>query len=202
MFIWEGGLARFYEDLGFSNQNIGKRAENFCHMNTSARLPEWILQMNSASFWFACGIFHIISIQFNCSDTYSYKSCQSYERCESYNYVFCHVCFCFLNFMPQLVFDLFLISEFGLKFLIFSKVKLVPVSGSARSTGLMWRGPYFMVKNLWDVDLKINWFVKISLHGHQRVAHSGLWAPDGSPSTQFATWNFGCGLVHSWTHRE
>lgn len=158
----------------------------------------WILHR----FWFACGIFHIISIQFNCSDTYSYKSCQSYERCESYNYVFCHVCFCFLNFMPQLVFDLFLISEFGLKFLIFSKVKLVPVSGSARSTGLMWRGPYFIVKNLWDIDLKINWFVKIPLHGHQRVAHSGLWAPDGSPSTQFATWNFGCGLVHSWTHRE
>ena len=179
MFIWESGLAQFRR-CRFSNQNLGKRAENFCHMNTSARLPGWILQMNSASFWFACGIFHIISIQFNCSDTYSYKSCQSYERCESYNYVFCHVCFCFLNFMPQLVFDLFLISEFGLKFLIFSKVKLVPVSGSARSTGLMWRGPYFIVKNLWDVDLKINWFVKIPLHGHQRVAHSGLWAPDGS----------------------
>ena len=142
------------EDLGFSNQNLGKWAENFCHMNTSAWLPGWILQMNSASFWFACGIFHIISIQFNCSDTYSYKSFQSYERCESYNYVFCHVCFCFLNFMPQLVFDLFLISEFGLKFLIFSKVKLVAVSGSAWSTGLMWRGPYFIVKNLWDVDLK------------------------------------------------
>ena len=57
------------EDLGFSNQNLGKRAENFCHMNTSARLPGWILQMNSASFWFACGIFHIISIKFNSSDT-------------------------------------------------------------------------------------------------------------------------------------
>ena len=57
--------------LGF--RDLGKRAGNFCHMNTSSRLPGWtagwILAVRMASSCIACCIFHIISIPFNCSDT-------------------------------------------------------------------------------------------------------------------------------------
>ena len=60
-------------DLGFSNRDLGKRAGNFCHMNTSSRLPGWmagwILAVRMASSCIACCVFHIISIPFNCSDT-------------------------------------------------------------------------------------------------------------------------------------
>ena len=76
-----------YRDLGFSNRDLGKRARNFCHMNTSSRLPGWILRNSACVKWsmtkqrssitqriisfpqqgspigvvcFACGIFHII----------------------------------------------------------------------------------------------------------------------------------------------
>ena len=85
-----------YRDLGFSNRDLGKRARNFCHMNTSSRLPGWILRNSACVKWsmtkqrsfitqriisfpqqgspigvlcFACGIFHIISNPLNCSDT-------------------------------------------------------------------------------------------------------------------------------------
>ena len=85
-----------YRDLSFSNRDLGKRARNFCHMNTSSRLPGWILrnsacvrwsmtkQRRSITHWiisfpqqgspigvvcFACGIFHIIGNPLNCSDT-------------------------------------------------------------------------------------------------------------------------------------
>ena len=34
------------------------------------------------------------------------------------------------------------------------------------------------IQNLRKIDLKINWFVKTPLHGHKRVAISGLRAPD------------------------
>ena len=85
-----------YRDLGFSNRDLGKRARNFCHMNTSSRLPGWILRNSACVKWsmtkqrsfitqriisfpqqgspigvlcFACGIFHIIGNPLNCSDT-------------------------------------------------------------------------------------------------------------------------------------
>ena len=85
-----------YRDLGFSNRDLGKRARNFCHINTSSRLPGWILRNSACVKWsmtkqrssitqriisfpqqgspigvvcFACGIFHIIGNPLNCSDT-------------------------------------------------------------------------------------------------------------------------------------
>ena len=85
-----------YRDLGFSNRDLGKRARNFCHMNTSSRLPGWILRNSACVKWsmtkqlsfitqriisfpqqgspigvvcFAWGIFHIIGNPLNRSDT-------------------------------------------------------------------------------------------------------------------------------------
>ena len=75
------------QDLCFSISDLGKRAGKFCLMHTSAWLKDESgvnLAARMASSWFACCIFHIISILF------SHKSCQSYDRLE-YSFVFCHV---------------------------------------------------------------------------------------------------------------
>ena len=160
----------------------------------------WILQMNSASFWFACGIFHIISIQFNCSDT-AMTVAKAMKGVKV-------ITMCFAMFALFLEFHattyLWLLSHLGIWAEIshFFQGEISPGKWVSPVNRAHVKKSLFYSQNLWDVDLKINWFVKMLLHGHQSVAHSGLWAPDGSPSTQFETWNFGCGLVHSWTHRE
>ena len=98
-----------------------------------------------ASFCFAWWIFHIISNPFNCSDTARRVAKAMIGVKEITRLCFAiYFCFCFSNFAPKLVpriFGLFSSRKPGWIFSYEPKAKFVPVSGPARSTGLIWRGP-------------------------------------------------------------
>ena len=91
----------------------------FCDMNTSA----WLLGWKQDEFWwsgwhclaFACCIFHIISIPFNCSDT----ALRVTKAMIGAKVSPCLLCF--LNLAPEL-----LISETRLKFLIWTQGEICP----------------------------------------------------------------------------
>ena len=40
-----------YRDFCFSNRDLGKGAGKFCHMNTSSRLPGWIIRNSACVKW-------------------------------------------------------------------------------------------------------------------------------------------------------
>lgn len=44
---------------------------------------------------------------------------------------------------------------------------------------------YFIIKIRGEINLKINWSVKTPLHGHNGVAHSGLWVPAFSECSRY-----------------
>ena len=73
-------------DVGFSNRDLGKRAEHFAILS--------ILAARMALSCFACCVFHIISIPFNCSDT-ALRVAKSMVGAKVINIVFSHVCFVF-----------------------------------------------------------------------------------------------------------
>ena len=91
----------------------------FCDLNTSARLPGW----KQDEFWwpgwhclaFACCIFQIVSIPFNCSDI----ALRVAKAMIGMKVLPCLLSFS--NFAPEL-----LISETGLKFLIWTRGKICP----------------------------------------------------------------------------
>ena len=96
-------------------------------MNTSSRLPGWtagwILVVRMASSFIACCILHIISIPFNCSDT-ALRVTDAKIGPKVKIFVFRYVCFVSQIWCQDLW--LFLISETGLKFLIWTQGKIHP----------------------------------------------------------------------------
>ena len=83
-----------YRDLVFFQ--LGSRLAD-CHRNNSAQLPRWTRDEFSAprqmvSSCFACFIFIIISIPFDCSDT-TRRVAKSMIFATGYNFVLRHVCF-------------------------------------------------------------------------------------------------------------
>ena len=85
---------------------------------------EWILRMNSASSCIACCIFHIISIPFNCSDT-AIRVAKTIIGAKVI--ILCFTVFAlFLEFRATTRLRPFLISETGLKFLIWTQGEIGP----------------------------------------------------------------------------
>ena len=87
-------------------------------------------------------IFHIISILFNCSDTaLGVSEAVIGMKVKFFCVSPCLLCFSYL--VPDLVpriFCLFSSGKLGWNFSYEPKVKFLPVTVPARSTGLMWRG--------------------------------------------------------------
>ena len=144
---WLGSL-----DLGFSNRDVGKRAENFSIWTLQPGYrDEW---MNE--FWrsglhrlaFACCIFHIRSIPFNCSDT-ALRVAKAMIGTKVMIFVFRHVCSSVAR-----IFGLFSYRKPGWNFSYEPRAKLVPVTGPFRSVGLIWRGLQFS----WGAFLLPGWF--------------------------------------------
>ena len=132
--------------LGFSNRDLGKRVDTFVL---------WALQpgyrdesaINLGSRWYcfaiyACCIFHIISIPFNCSDT-TLRVTKAMIGAKVIILVFRHVCFISQISRRNSSTGLSALSSRnpGWKFPYEPKAKLFPQTRSARSTRLMWRGP-------------------------------------------------------------
>ena len=149
----EGSLG--FWDLRFSNQDLGKWARKFCHVNTSAQFLGWKWGRTCLDgiilLWMLYFPNHKHPILITAVIQSSIKVAN--DRRESYNFVFHHVCFSFSNFAPQLIrriFSLISSQKRGWNFSYQPKVKLlVPVARPAKSTGLMWRSPKSRcVKNL------------------------------------------------------
>ena len=105
----------------------------------------WILEARMASSCFACCIFQIINIPFNCSNT-AITVAKAMIGTKVIIFWFGHVWLCFSNFGPGLVpriFSLFSSRKQGWSSSYEPcKAKLDLVTGPARgSTWLMWRGP-------------------------------------------------------------
>ena len=104
------------------------------------------LAVRMASSCVVCFIFHIISIPFNCSDA-ALRVTKAMIGAKVKIFVIHHVwALCFLNLEYELVpriFGLFFILETRLKFLIWTPGEIYPSNcRPARSTRLIWRGPY------------------------------------------------------------
>ena len=138
--------SRYYWDPGWKNAWSGLKIFPHKHViPVTGMKAVWILTARMASSCIACWIFHIMSIPFNCSDT-ALRVVDTMMGAKVIIFVFRHVCFVSRisrqNSSPG---SLFFVSSRkpGWNFSHESKAKLVPITGPARSTGLMWRGPKF-----------------------------------------------------------
>ena len=129
-------------------------------MSTSSRLPRWtagrILAVRMALSCIACCILHVISIPFNCSDTaFRFTEAMMGPKFFVFRYVRLVSPICRQNSSPgSLAF-----SHLGNRAEI---SHMNPRQNSARSTTLMWRGPYCESNNsdstrrkLWKQALKV-----------------------------------------------
>ena len=103
------------------SRDLGKRAGNFSikkHFSSDTGMNAgWILRMNSAPSCFTCCIFHIMSIPFHKSDT-AIRVAKAIICAEVITLCFAMFAL-FLEFRDTTRLRPFLISETGLKFLIF-----------------------------------------------------------------------------------
>ena len=102
----------------------------------------WILAVWMALSCFACCIFHIISILFNCSDTaLGVAAAMIGMKVKFFCVSPCLFCFLYLvsDLVPR-IFCLFSSRKPAWNFSYEPKVKFLLVTVPARSTGLMWRG--------------------------------------------------------------
>ena len=138
--------SRYYWDPGWKNAWSGLKIFPHKHViPVTGMKAVWILTARMASSCIPCWIFHIMSIPFNCSDT-ALRVVDTMMGAKVIIFVFRHVCFVSRisrqNSSPGSLF-FFSFRKPGWNFSHESKAKLVPITGPARSTGLMWRGPKF-----------------------------------------------------------
>ena len=123
VFIWQGRLARFPRSRFFPT-GISGRGRGILPYDSSALLPGW----KQDEFWprwhrlvFACCIFRIISIAINCSDS-ALRVAKAMIGAKVIIFVFRMSAFLSLcaGTRPQDLWS-FLISETGLKFLIWTQ---------------------------------------------------------------------------------
>ena len=123
VFIWQGRLARFPRSRFFQT-GISGRGRGILPYDSSALLPGW----KQDEFWprwhrlvFACCIFRIISIAINCSDS-ALRVAKAMIGAKFIIFVFRMSAFLSLcaGTRPQDLWP-FLISETGLKFLIWTQ---------------------------------------------------------------------------------
>ena len=103
----------------------------------------WILAIRMASSCIACCIFHIISIPLICSDT-ALRDTDAQIGRKVKIFVSRYVCFVSRIWRQNSSPGSLTFSHLGNRAEIFSyepKAKFIQVTGPARSTGLIWRGP-------------------------------------------------------------
>ena len=146
------------------------------HFSSVTRMKSgWILVVWMALSWIACCIFHIISIPFNCSDT----ALRVTKAMIGMKVSPCLLCFS--NLAPEL-----LISETGLKFLIWTPGKLCPSNWAhvkrpwlSRLLNLF---ELYYVTNLNGVSL-VSALVPVPTY-RMSILHSLMWGGE-TPTIQF-----------------